>query len=432
MAAVARSGRIFVGRSEQQTSPGRSSALLLFISCRSLFISCRSLYRARLADRFVSACYDRPPRIACAQTTGLGFLPRRRRRDGRAHALHRLVEDAPRSRSRPGPRRCARWWAAAANRFPMLLWWGPRYVQLTTTRTGRSRARSTRVDGPARAECWAEIWHIIGPMVEAPFRGGPATWSDDLDLDRPPRLPRGDALQGRLQPGPRRERRPSGIGGVLATVAEMTEKVVRRAAAAALRELGAARRAAQDRPRRRARRRRRRRWPSTPRTFRSPSSICSIETAARRTWPASGLAPERRRRQPASRRRSRRRTAKWPLARVAGSAASRSSTDLRERFARVPGGPWSDPPRHRHRAAARRPTAPHAQRASWSRASARAARSTTATAVSSSWLRGADRDRDRQRARLRGGAASAPRRWRRSTAPRPRSSATSATSSARR
>jgi hypothetical protein len=36
--------------------------------------------------------------------------------------------------------------------------------------------------GQAARECWAEIWHVIGPMVEAPFRGEPATSSDDLEL----------------------------------------------------------------------------------------------------------------------------------------------------------------------------------------------------------------------------------------------------------
>ena len=51
----------------------------------------------------------------------------------------------------------------------MLLWWGPEFVQLYNDAYRPIPAPNTEVDGPAGAECWGEIWHIIGPMVEAPF-----------------------------------------------------------------------------------------------------------------------------------------------------------------------------------------------------------------------------------------------------------------------
>ena len=66
----------------------------------------------------------------------------------------------------------------------MLLWWGPEYVQIYNDAyrpiPGAKHPRS--MGQPAR-ECWAEIWHIIGPLIDTPYRGGPATWNDDILLD---------------------------------------------------------------------------------------------------------------------------------------------------------------------------------------------------------------------------------------------------------
>src|SRR6185437_2084276 len=56
-----------------------------------------------------------------------------------------------------------------ANRFPLLLWWGPDYVQLYNEAyqpvLGSKHPRS--MGQPAR-DCWSEICHIIGPLVDAP------------------------------------------------------------------------------------------------------------------------------------------------------------------------------------------------------------------------------------------------------------------------
>src|SRR5579862_1684557 len=70
-----------------------------------------------------------------------------------------------------------------ANRFPLLLWWGPEYIQLYNdpyrpvlgTKHPRSLAH------PA-SECFPEIWHVIGPLVDTPFLGGPSTWMEDIFL----------------------------------------------------------------------------------------------------------------------------------------------------------------------------------------------------------------------------------------------------------
>src|SRR5579862_5617652 len=71
-----------------------------------------------------------------------------------------------------------------ANRFPLLLWWGPDYVQLYNDAyrpvLGSKHPRS--MGQPARA-CWPEIWHIIGPLIDAPYNGGPSTWMEDIELE---------------------------------------------------------------------------------------------------------------------------------------------------------------------------------------------------------------------------------------------------------
>jgi len=61
------------------------------------------------------------------------------------------------------------------NRFPLLLWWGPQFVQLYNDAYMPipGEKHPARALGRPAAECWAEIWHIIGPMIEAPFRGEP-------------------------------------------------------------------------------------------------------------------------------------------------------------------------------------------------------------------------------------------------------------------
>jgi hypothetical protein len=71
-----------------------------------------------------------------------------------------------------------------ANRFPMLLWWGPEYIQVYNDayRPILGTRHPTAIGQPAR-ECWADIWHVIGTLIEIPFHGGPATWVEDLQLE---------------------------------------------------------------------------------------------------------------------------------------------------------------------------------------------------------------------------------------------------------
>ncbi|MGA1875293.1 MAG: PAS domain-containing protein [bacterium] len=126
-------------------------------------------------------------------------------------------------------------------RFPFILWWGPQFIQLYNDPyrpvPGDKHPKSM---GQPASECWEEIWHIIGPMIEAPFSGKPATWSDDLLLI----INRKGFMEEThykvsYSPIPDPAVQPTGVGGVLATVAETTGQVYAERQLRTLRELGA-------------------------------------------------------------------------------------------------------------------------------------------------------------------------------------------------
>jgi signal transduction histidine kinase len=127
-----------------------------------------------------------------------------------------------------------------ANRFPQLLWWGPEfcsvyndaYIPILGTKHPWALGRPV-------SEVWNEIWHVLKPLIETPFSGGPATWMEDipLEINR-----RGffEETHFTIAYSPVPDESVSGaIGGVLATVHEITEKVVGERRVRALRDLGA-------------------------------------------------------------------------------------------------------------------------------------------------------------------------------------------------
>src|SRR6185436_9500643 len=72
-----------------------------------------------------------------------------------------------------------------ANRFPHILWWGPEYIQFYNDAyipIPGAKHPHVVLGQPAR-ECWREIWPVIGPLIDRPFRGGAATWDDDIYLE---------------------------------------------------------------------------------------------------------------------------------------------------------------------------------------------------------------------------------------------------------
>jgi signal transduction histidine kinase/DNA-binding response OmpR family regulator len=127
-----------------------------------------------------------------------------------------------------------------ANRFPLLLWWGPDYISIYNDpyRPVLGAKHPWALGKPVR-ECWNEIWHVLQPLIDTPFKGGPATWNDDIELE----INRHGFLEEThftiaYSPVPD-DTVPGGVGGVLATVHEITEKVVAERRVVALRDLGA-------------------------------------------------------------------------------------------------------------------------------------------------------------------------------------------------
>ena len=127
-----------------------------------------------------------------------------------------------------------------ANPYPMLLWWGPEYVSIYNDayRPVLGAKHPWALGQPVR-ECWKEIWHILKPLIDKPFKGGPATWNEDisLEINRHGFLEEGHFTIGYSPVADRTAR--GGIGGVLATVQEITGKVVGERRVLALRDLAA-------------------------------------------------------------------------------------------------------------------------------------------------------------------------------------------------
>ncbi|MGH6680103.1 MAG: PAS domain-containing protein, partial [Bradyrhizobium sp.] len=127
-----------------------------------------------------------------------------------------------------------------ANRFPLLLWWGADYISIYNDayRPVLGAKHPWALGTPVR-ECWSEIWDVLKPLIDTPFKGGPATWMDDLPLE----INRHGFLEEThftvaYSPVPD-DTAPNGIGGVLATVHEITEKIIGERRIAALRDLSA-------------------------------------------------------------------------------------------------------------------------------------------------------------------------------------------------
>ncbi len=126
-----------------------------------------------------------------------------------------------------------------ANRFPLLLWWGPDYISIYNDAylPILGKKHPTALGLPVR-ECWSEIWDILKPLIDTPFNGGPSTWIEDFELHIQ-RLghPEETHFTVAYSPVPD-DTAPRGIGGVLATVHEITQKVIGERRVVILRDLG--------------------------------------------------------------------------------------------------------------------------------------------------------------------------------------------------
>src|SRR4029079_14115358 len=230
-----------------------------------------------------------------------------------------------------------------ANRFPMLLWWGPQYVSIYNDpyRPVLENKHPWALGQPV-SNVWSEIWHILQPLIDTPFHGGPATWNEDISLE----INRHGFVEEThftiaYSPVPD-ETVASGIGGVIATVHEITGKIIGERRVVALRDLGA-----------------------RVGDAKSAEEACAL---AARTLSGHGkdvpfvllyLLDE-------SRRHARLAGASgidentdvcsatidlddparegWPLAEAIRAEAMQIVTGLNARFASLPQGPWTDPP----------------------------------------------------------------------------------------
>jgi PAS domain S-box-containing protein len=231
-----------------------------------------------------------------------------------------------------------------ANRFPLLLWWGPQYVSIYNDayRPILGTKDPTALGQPV-AECWSEIWHVLKPLIDTPFNGGPATWIEDLFLE----INRYGFVEEThftvaYSPVPD-ETAPRGIGGVLATVHEITEKVIGQRRLAILRELG-----------------------SYAAEAKSPEEACAnaaqtlaqhgtdvpfalvylMDPGGRRAQlaGAAGVAAGEEASPLALQAEHAATSAVWPLGEVIRAEATLTIENLSARVANVPAGPWSDAP----------------------------------------------------------------------------------------
>lgn len=232
------------------------------------------------------------------------------------------------------------------NRFPLLLWWGPKFVQFYNDAyrpiLGEKHPRSL---AQSASECWSEIWHIIGPMIEAPYSGQAATWSDDLSLliDRKGFLEE-THFKVAYSPVPDDTVPDTGVGGVLATVAETTEQVYGERQLKTLRELGA--RAAEAKTPRRA-------CEMAAATFKeNPSDVpfalfYLIEPGKNRAWLSASMgfdATNLHAAPPVIELRLSAPGDLWPVARIVESRAAEIITGLAASFPNLPRGRWSQSP----------------------------------------------------------------------------------------
>ena len=114
--------------------------------------------------------------------------------------------------------------AVLGSRFPMVLWWGPELLHLYND-AYRPILRDKHPASLAApmAQIWAEVWDVAGPLVRSVQQGGPATWTEDLQLF----ISSGGMAEETYftfsySPVPGDD---GAIGGVLNTVQETTAKV---------------------------------------------------------------------------------------------------------------------------------------------------------------------------------------------------------------
>jgi signal transduction histidine kinase len=111
------------------------------------------------------------------------------------------------------------------SRFPIFIWWGRELVSLYNDAYREILAdKHPRSLAQRAPECWAEIWDVIGPMVDSVFVTGEPTWSENqlLLLERSGFL---EETYFTFSYGAIRDE-SNAVGGIFATVHETTRQVL--------------------------------------------------------------------------------------------------------------------------------------------------------------------------------------------------------------
>jgi PAS domain S-box-containing protein len=126
------------------------------------------------------------------------------------------------------------------SRFPILLWWGPNFTVLYNDAyiPFLGESKHPRYLGGAGRECWAEIWDVIGPMLEGVRSTGQATWSDAFATFFARKLPR-EEVYVRFTYSPILASDGRTVEGIFTPCTEITDEIIGARRLETLRRLGA-------------------------------------------------------------------------------------------------------------------------------------------------------------------------------------------------
>jgi PAS domain S-box-containing protein len=127
-----------------------------------------------------------------------------------------------------------------ASRHPMFLWWGPELIQVYNDgyRPSIRADKHPSAIGQPGAECWPEIWPIIGPQIEAVMAQGASTWNLNqlVPVKRDEKL---EEVYWTYSYSPVREKDGT-VQGTLVVCSESTEQVLSERRLRALLAIGSA------------------------------------------------------------------------------------------------------------------------------------------------------------------------------------------------
>ena len=230
-----------------------------------------------------------------------------------------------------------------ASRFPIVIYWGAEYITVYNDAYSEILAQKHPwALGRTAREVWAEIWDVIGPMLDSVSVTGQATWSDDLLLLLE-RYGYPEECYFSFSFSPIRGEYGR-IGGVFTAVTETTQRVLGERRLRTLRDLAAG--AGEAKSGEEACSRAAATMAGNPADL--PFALlylCNAEGTQAQLAGLTGLAPDT----PASPRLVDLTVAApmpepWPLGRVARTAQAESMSDLEERCGLLPGGPWPESP----------------------------------------------------------------------------------------